>query len=244
MNLKQQCYESLTGASQSDTKYEPEVWELTGWRESLTSPTSRARQRNSLHIIILMSPPGLIKTTWRTSCLSSSWVPSTPWLDRRCPWPAFTSLCFSSAVCCTASPTCCLYNHPPAPWPTSWLRYRVFPWLCRFSCQSHLMPDIKWMSSARWVRPGGVKERKQEGYLLIPLERQCNTVQRMRLYQCGFQTVFFWYNFKMWPCLKNYLKYNCWCNTCMFKMHMKIVAHFSPICWHFKLLWTDSLDVT
>lgn len=82
----------------------------------------------------------LILMTWRTSSLFSSWAPSTPWLDLHCGWHGFTSSSSSSAVCCTALPTCWPCKHRPGPWPTLLLRFPVCPWPCRSWWQSNHTP--------------------------------------------------------------------------------------------------------
>lgn len=88
--------------------------------------------------------------TWRTSSPSSSWVPSTPWPDRRWLWPAFTSWSSSWDGWCTPLPTCSPCERQPALWPTLWRRYLVSPWLCRFWWQSQRTP--KYPKSRDWRR--------------------------------------------------------------------------------------------
>ena len=80
---------------------------------------------------VCFAPAELIVMTWRTSCPSSSWEPSTPWRNPRCPWPAFTFLFSSVLGWFTPSPICVLCRPRPDLWPTRWPRSPVSPWLCK-----------------------------------------------------------------------------------------------------------------
>lgn len=71
--------------------------------------------------------------TWKTSTLSCSWAPSTPWLVPHCQWLEVISWSSFSPVSCTPSPTCSLSGHHRDHCPTSLLSCLVSLWRFRLS---------------------------------------------------------------------------------------------------------------
>lgn len=109
------------------TEYQIKTLRL--WTSPSTVLVPRSADPYWQHVSLITTE--LTLTIWRTSSPSSSWELSTPWLDLHWPWPACTSWFSSLAVCCTASPTCCLCEHRLGLWRTRSHRSPASPWLCR-----------------------------------------------------------------------------------------------------------------